>query len=60
MCVQEAGVVPDQHIMGTLLGNAASQLDYEYLTALMKVRPCRHTCVHVRIYMYTCRISVGF
>ena len=35
---QKAGVTPDCHMMGILLREAAARLDYEYLTALMKVR----------------------
>ena len=40
MCVslQVAGVAPNCHMMGILLREAAARLDYEYLTALMKVR----------------------
>ena len=43
ICAQEAGLIPDQHVMGTLFGNAASKRNYEYLVALMKVH-----IIHVR------------
>ena len=35
---QKEGVTPDTHTVGVLLRDAAGRLDYECLTALMKVR----------------------
>lgn len=35
---QEDGVTPDQHVIGTLLGNAAFKRHYEYLVHIMKVK----------------------